>query len=253
MIQSNQYQGAWVRALSVACAIGVFLLLPSLRSSSPSADPASSVVKKNRYIGSAKCENCHKAEASGNQHGAWSKAGHSKAFATLQGDEAKKIAAKLEIKDASKSDKCLKCHVTGYGLDKKLFKKSFDPEQGVGCESCHGPGEAHAKARFRAANESEEEEEGFGDEEAEPTYTELPEGEILPGTAVENCVKCHDKESPTFKPFCFFHREQKIRHINPLKPRTKAEKDALKGCDCEDEFKCDHVCSDKCGAQAKKK
>jgi hypothetical protein len=250
MNKANITSGISLRFLSVAGAIGLFLFLPSLRGGSPTMGALTPLAAPAKYIGSKKCENCHNSEASGDQHGIWSAAGHSRAFKVLQGEEAKKIADKQGIKDASKSDKCLKCHVTGYGLDKKLFKKSFDPEEGVGCESCHGPGDAHAKARFRAANE-EEEEEGFGDEEAEPAYSQIPAGEILPGTAVDNCVKCHQKESPTFKPFCFFHREQNIRHINPLKPRTKAEKDALKGCDCEDEIKCEHVCTDKCGGNTK--
>jgi hypothetical protein len=234
-----------LRALSLAGALCLFLFLPSLRGSAASNGAATASGADGDYIGSKKCENCHNAEASGNQYGAWKEAHHSKAFETLLGDEAKKIAAGLGIADPSKSEKCLKCHVTAFGLDKKRIKKSFEPKEGVGCESCHGPGDDHAKARFRAANE-EEEDEGFGDEEAAPSYTELPAGEIDSSVGVATCVQCHNEESPTYKPFCYFHRAQKVRHINPLKPRTEAEKAALKGCDCEDEYKCEHVCTDEC-------
>ncbi|MCA9000728.1 MAG: cytochrome c family protein [Planctomycetes bacterium] len=245
MNQSQKSQSKSLRAITAVCALGLFILLPSLTNREPVAEPAGPVVKENKYIGSAKCENCHSAEASGDQYGKWSKAPHHKAFETLKGKEAKEAGAKHGVEDPSKSEKCLKCHVTGYGLDKKLFKKSFDPEEGVGCEACHGPGDNHAKARFRAANE-ESDEEGFGEEEGEAKYTEIPEGEIIAHPGVDTCIKCHNEESPTFKEFCYFHREQKIRHINPLKPRTKEEKDALKGCDCKDEIKCEHKCSEKC-------
>ena len=232
----------FLRLISLAGALGLFLLLPSL---SGGAESAAAPVEEGKFVGSAKCENCHNAEASGNQFGAWKDAYHSKAFETLLGDEAKKIAKEMGIADASKSDKCLKCHVTAFGVDKKRIKKSFDAKEGVGCESCHGPGDDHNKARFRAANEAEDDE-GFGDEEAEATYTEIPADEVVSAVPAATCVECHNEESPTYKPFCYFHRVQKVQHINPLKPRTKAQKDALKGCDCEEEYKCEHKCTDEC-------
>ncbi len=38
-------------------------------------------------------------------------------------------------------DTCIACHSTGYDAKTREFK-----EMGVGCESCHGPGEKHAKS-----------------------------------------------------------------------------------------------------------
>jgi len=238
------------RWLSFGALLSLALALPLLSSSSSvSSEPAVA----GKYIGSKKCESCHKDEAGGNQWGAWEAAGHSKAFEVLLGDDAKKIAAERGIADASKSDECLKCHVTAFGVDKKLFKKSFDPEAGVGCESCHGPGDDHARARFRAANEAEDEEEGFGDEEeAEATYTKLPDGEIGMGFSREDCVKCHNKESPTYKPFCYYERIAKVRHLNPLKPRTAEEKAAMLVCGCGEACECDHDCKEGCGVPPKK-
>jgi hypothetical protein len=37
-------------------------------------------------------------------------------------------------------DRCLLCHVTGAQDPDALFASSFDKTEGVGCESCHGPG-----------------------------------------------------------------------------------------------------------------
>jgi hypothetical protein len=37
-------------------------------------------------------------------------------------------------------DRCLLCHVTGRQDDDALFAESFRADEGIGCESCHGPG-----------------------------------------------------------------------------------------------------------------
>jgi hypothetical protein len=225
--------------LSLIVAAGL-MAFSSVNVSSAGSQPAA-LAAANKHIGSNKCENCHNSAASGDQFGHWSERGHSNAFKMLTSEESLKVGKEHGIADPSKADECLRCHVTGHGLDKKQFKKSFDMEEGVGCESCHGPGDNHARARFRAANAEEDEEEGFGDEEAAPAYAEIPAGEIGMEFKEELCLKCHNEESPTYKPFCFHCRMVKIRHLNPLKPRTEAEKKAL-DCGCDGEKKCDHDC-----------
>lgn len=234
------------RLLPLGALLGL-CLLPLFLGGDVTAQPSKA---GNQFIGSSKCQNCHDAEASGNQWGAWMEAGHSNALKVLSTDEAKQVASKLGIADATKSDKCLKCHVTGFGLPAKEFKKSFDVADGVGCESCHGPGNNHARARFRAANE-EDDDEGFGDEEEEASYTELPEGEIGMHITKEMCVECHNSDSPTYKPFCFYERIAKVRHLNPLKPRTAAELAALLVCGCGETCACDHDCVEACAVPPK--
>ena len=246
---SSQSRRALGRLLPLGSVLGLFLLPVLWGSSAAAPEPWSA---PNTYIGAGKCEKCHRAEASGNQWAAWGEAEHSHALEALSSDEAKKIAAERGIADASKSDECLKCHVTAFGAPEKEFKKSFSREDGVGCESCHGPGNDHARARFRAANEADEEEEGFGDEEPEPTYAEIPAGEIGMEITRELCVKCHNDESPTYKPFCFYERVAKIRHLNPLKPRTTEERAALLVCGCGDTCKCDHDCTEACAVPPEK-
>lgn len=206
------------------------------------------VIKKpNRYIGAAKCMNCHQAKAAGDQWTAWQDAKHSKAFEVLASDEAKRVAKELGIDDPQKSDKCLKCHVTGHGLDKELFKKGFKPEHGVQCETCHGPGEEHLRARFRAAAEAPELPEG----EVAP-YIVVPADEIIVSPAREVCYGCHNEKSPSFKSFCYFERVSKIRHLDPRKPRTKEQRAAMLVCGCGDSCACVHECPDDgCGVPPK--
>ena len=46
----------------------------------------------NRYIGAAKCKQCHASSDTGDQFGTWKLEKHAKAFETLAGDAAKKLA-----------------------------------------------------------------------------------------------------------------------------------------------------------------
>ena len=126
-----------------------------------------------------------------------------------------------------------------------MIRKGFDRAQGVQCESCHGPGENHMKARFAAAV-SAGEEEGFGDEE--PAYTPVPRGEIISAPPVQTCLACHAKENPTFKRCCYYEFLPKVRHLNPKKPRTAEQLAALLVCGCAEPCTCVDACPDKgCG------
>jgi len=204
--------------------------------------------KPNRYIGAAKCMNCHKFEGGGNQYAAWEAAKHASAYAVLAGDEAKMVAKELGIADPQKSDKCLKCHVTGHGEKEEMFKKGFDTTKGVQCETCHGPGEDHLRARFRAAAMEEEVPEG---EVAK--YVKVPDGEIITSPKRDVCYGCHNEESPSFKSFCYYERIAKIRHLDPRKPRTKEERAAMLVCGCGESCACVHECPEEgCGVPPEK-
>ena len=84
------------------------------------------------------------------------------------------------------------------------------------------------KLRFQAA----------ASEEEAPDYTPTEEGEIITKPTRDMCLKCHNEESPAYEPFCFHEFQKKIRHINPLKPRTDEEKAALEACSCPTECVC---------------
>lgn len=180
------------------------ILLPVL--SSPRTEPA--FVAGGRYIGAAMCKNCHNGDDKGNAYDHWSKTPHAKAFETLASDKAKEVGKKAGVDEPQKSDKCLECHVTAFGVDKKEIKASFKIENGVQCESCHGPGEDHQKKRFAEAMKK-----------GEAPSPLLPE-EIGVGRSVDTCKKCHNDKSPTYKAFCLKERMEKIEHLDPRKKRS---------------------------------
>ncbi|HZM01022.1 MAG TPA: cytochrome c family protein [Planctomycetota bacterium] len=181
--------------------------------SPPLPAPAPAAAK---YIGAAKCKNCHSAEKVGAQYGHWERMGHAKAYETLAGDKAKELAKAKGIDDPQKADACLKCHVTAFGEPADNLAKGFKPELGVQCESCHGPGEAHLKARMAAAAETDP-------AKAAPVAA----SEIIAVPPPDTCLKCHNPESPSYKPFCFKEASAKISHPNPARTRTPEELEKL--------------------------
>ena len=159
---------------------------------------------KPQYVGLPGCKMCHKSAKKGDQYGKWTEGRHSKAYATLASEEAKAIAAKQGIADPQKDGKCLKCHVTAYGVDASLIaepkpgKKGHQIEDGVACESCHGPGSLYKKRSVMKDREAS-----------------VAAGLIIPDEKA--CAECHNDESPTFKPFNYAERLKAIAHPNPLK------------------------------------
>lgn len=111
-------------------------------------------------VGSASCKSCHK-----KQH-KWAKADpHAAAMGRLQeGTDATRVS-------------CVRCHATpkavGVGAPQAELT-DFRTEEGVGCESCHGPGGAHVAAP-RADNI-------------------VGLGESCPECVIEAiCTSCHDR------------------------------------------------------------
>src|SRR2546430_496621 len=99
-----------------------------------------------KFNGAASCEgaNCHDKQGMnvpvvgpndrGREYTIWKKHDkHSSAFNKLRSRnaDAKNIAAKLKINDATKDQRCLSCHA--------LNVADFNLNEGNTCESCHGP------------------------------------------------------------------------------------------------------------------
>ena len=207
-------------------AAGAFLTTSVLFSigTDPTASPTPA---PNRYVGAKVCKNCHASEAKGNAFGKWEASKHSKAFALLASPEAKKVAEAAKVAgDPQKAAECVKCHVTAFGEDPKNIKKGFEPEAGVQCETCHGPGENHFKARFAAAAADE----GKTDESKR---LDIPAGEIIARPPVTVCLNCHNDKTSTYKPFCFKKGMAAIRHFDARKKRTPEELKDLE-CTCGD-------------------
>ena len=161
------------------------------------------------YVGTKACGMCHKKEEAGNQLAKWQESGHAKAFERLATPEAKEAAKKLGIDDPQKSGKCLQCHATAYNFTETLAgMEKIAVEDGVTCESCHGPGKNY-KAKEVMKNRDEC----------------VTKGMVYPAT--KSCTKCHNDKSPTWKPDRYtakdgtkvgFDEEQaydKIKHPNP--------------------------------------
>jgi hypothetical protein len=173
-------------SLLIAIVIGIGLVIAA------NGDAAA----EHMYVGVDGCKMCHKKAEKGDQFGAWQKSKHSQAYATLATDQAKEVAAAKGISNPQESPECLKCHVTGYGLDASMYDKKYKMEDGVGCESCHGPGKDYKNIKIMKDVEQAK-----------------ANGLIMPTEEV--CLKCHNEESPTYKPFNYEERNKEIAHPMP--------------------------------------
>jgi YVTN family beta-propeller protein len=94
-----------------------------------------------KYAGALACGKCHGAQSGSRAYGTWRRSPHAGAYATLGTARAREIARQMGVTGSpQRSDRCLACHATGGGEPAGRFLESFDPAQGVQCESCHGPG-----------------------------------------------------------------------------------------------------------------
>ena len=157
---------------------------------------------KHGYVGAETCGMCHKTEKQGNQYGIWQKSLHAQAYKTLQTEKADKIAKEKGFNTpAVKTPECLKCHASGYNVDAKFLGKKFKVEDGVQCETCHGPGEDYKSIKIMKDPKAAEE-----------------NGLILVSDINTFCVKCHNSESPTFdKNMDLSKMWDKIKHPVPGK------------------------------------
>lgn len=133
------------------------------------------------HAGSKKCRICHNTPSKGKMYDVWSKTNHAQAYETLLTNEAKEAAKKLGIAEPHKSGECLRCHATAYGHTVKPVTKKVKVEEGVGCESCHGPGNDYSNLTIM--NEREK---------------AIAAGLVYPAKDV--CTTCHNSESPTWNP-----------------------------------------------------
>lgn len=102
-----------------------------------------------RYLGVGTCSssNCHgsvspkkSTNVLQNEFVTWFKHDkHSGALKALYGEDAKRIALNLGIGDPWKEKECLDCHALN--VPEELRGERFSIEDGVSCESCHGPSE----------------------------------------------------------------------------------------------------------------
>ena len=172
----------------VVFAVALYLVLPGSTFAQPFG-----------YEGTQVCGMCHKSEKAGQQLKIWQESKHAQAFKTLQTPEADKIAADKGIKGkAAEAKECLKCHVTGNDVDKALLGAKFKMEDGVQCETCHGPGSAY-KSMAVMKNPEEAKKKGL----------------VALNDKAKLCAQYHNAESPTHKEFKVDEMWAKIAHKVP--------------------------------------
>ncbi|MFC1573047.1 multiheme c-type cytochrome [Candidatus Eisenbacteria bacterium] len=95
------------------------------------------------YVGNGACETCHPAA-----YRKWLETKHCRAVVSLRSGMAEKIGALTGITSCCppKSGKCMKCHGTAHNVPAAFRADQFRMGEGVSCEKCHGPGEAHVKS-----------------------------------------------------------------------------------------------------------
>ena len=137
--------------------------------------------EKPKFLGVEACAKlCHKSEPQGNQLGIWEQSKHAEAYKRLLTPEAKEAGKKVGVDAPEKSDKCLKCHASGFGVPKELLDEGFTIEHGVQCETCHGAGEFYKKKTvMKDRKKAAELGMVLGDE--------------------KTCLQCHNDTAPTWK------------------------------------------------------
>ena len=133
-------------------------VLVSLRAVASAADAQQGASSEAAtYVGSAACKQCHDKES--DNFAKYSKKAHSR-------KNVEKMRSKLTKEEL---EECYHCHTTGYGKAGGFVSYEKTPQLGdVGCETCHGPGAAHAESGDPA------------------NITRKP--------GVESCLVCHNAE-----------------------------------------------------------
>jgi predicted CXXCH cytochrome family protein len=140
-----------------------------------------------KYIGANGCKMCHNKPEKGAQYAQWQKTTHAQAY------------SKLEDAD-KKNDACLKCHSTAGSVSKGLLA-TIKVDEGVSCESCHGPGSLYKPASVMKNKE-----------------LALSKGMVEPTEAT--CKECHLGKKPEGhpkekKPWNFAEFKKTISHPDP--------------------------------------
>lgn len=143
----------------------------------PSVSPPS--VKTNpRLVGVRMCSQCHSETEKGDQFAMWVQSAHAQSYAVLGTPRGWEAAAKAGLQgNPQGKTECLRCHATGFSNKPSSFAESFQMEEGVQCESCHGPGSDYSKDR------------SMRDREAA-----VAAGLLIPDE--KTCAGCHNGECP---------------------------------------------------------
>jgi hypothetical protein len=155
--------------------------------------------KPNSYVGAETCGMCHKTEKAGKQFDIWKSTKHSQAYKTLLTAKADSIALARGYKtSAVKTDECMGCHTSGFKADSLLIGAKFHIEDGIQCETCHGPGSNYKTVSIMKNKD-----------------LAITNGLMLYSNLEGYCVKCHNDKSPTYVKQDVNLMWEKIKHPIP--------------------------------------
>jgi YVTN family beta-propeller protein len=98
--------------------------------------------KAQRVIGSLACGKCHEPAEKGAQYSVWRMGPHAQAWGVLSTQKGREMARQAGVPgEPAESPQCLACHSPSALLP---AAETFIPDEGVGCEACHGPGSDYA-------------------------------------------------------------------------------------------------------------
>jgi len=97
-----------------------------------------------KYTGTHACGECHRGPGMGYQYSLWRMSPHARAYAALSLPASSEMAQAMGVTgDPQTAPACLSCHATGGGEEAPALE-AFSRREGVGCESCHGPGSEYS-------------------------------------------------------------------------------------------------------------
>jgi SH3-like domain-containing protein len=151
------------------------------------------------FVGVQACKNCH-AGAHDRQYAKWLSHFHSDAYQTLGKSYALAFAKKRGIDSPTSDWRCVKCHVTAYGVGPDRKAAGYSDSEGVTCEACHGPGGAYLAIHDKR--------------NADPKALQAAGFRIFRNLQQRDsfCRSCHNELSPTYKPFNVELFSEAIRH-----------------------------------------
>ncbi|HPS65543.1 MAG TPA: cytochrome c family protein [Ignavibacteria bacterium] len=167
-----------------------------------SPDKGSKNQQDYKYVGVDGCTKaCHKTESAGKQLDIWKASKHANAYKSLTTPEADKIAKDKGFSTpAAETPQCVKCHVLGKDIDPSELTDGFKKEDGVQCETCHGPG-----SEYKAMSIMKDKDKAIAN------------GLIIHTDKEAFCKTCHNPESPTYKEFNYDTFWDQIKHYKPAK------------------------------------
>lgn len=154
------------------------------------------LVEGAQFVGAKRCGMCHQSAPLGQQYQTWASSRHARAYETLGTEHAKSVAATLGIDDPQASGRCLKCHATAYWFSTQRLSEQIPVEEGVSCESCHGPGKDYISLSVMKDREKA-----------------MAAGLYLPDE--QTCRQCHNDTAPNVVPFDFAQSWERIKHPVP--------------------------------------